>query len=511
MSNAVLKPHVPAAGYALFLVIFATQTWGGVFPFLPADFQTDTVTLLFYLSQSLAFCGAFVASAFGSYFFPLAARHMLVKLSTALTFLGAACVIAAMYAPAWTQALVLGGGAFLGVGCAGLFMLWQRYFSSLEAQACNSRLIAGTILASAAYFALYLIPIALTAFLLPVVVLPVCALCLSLAVRQMDFNQPMFEDVPRQNPQVYAKLLQDSWREALCVGALAFAAGLARGVAVLNPAISGVVNASSMLGMLAAAVILLLLWMRASVRFSLQSVFRMAYPAIITGLLLFPFVKNVGLGLFVSLTYGLFSLVVLIMMMQCAQIARERGTNPVFAYAFFGSMAYVPQSIGFLLGWFAFDIEILGVGQVTLLSLVAAYVLGMALFVSSRARSRADQVVLTSMAFRHKAKGTDGQTSPVSAGPKDKKPSRKKKEFAEGRVIADRLSKQCLALQERYGLSERETEVAELIARGRTVAAIAQELFVSENTVRTHSKHIYTKLNIHSKAELSALVQSMNV
>ena len=43
------------------------------------------------------------------------------------------------------------------------------------------------------------------------------------------------------------------------------------------------------------------------------------------------------------------------------------------------------------------------------------------------------------------------------------------------------------AVRELYGLSAREAEVAELIARGNTVAHIAELLFVSENTVRTHS------------------------
>ena len=91
--------------------------------------------------------------------------------------------------------------------------------------------------------------------------------------------------------------------------------------------------------------------------------------------------QTCGLSLFAGLTYMAFSLVLLIMMMQCAQTSRDRGTNPVFVYGFFGSVAYVAQSVGFLLGWFANDMEILGVGQVPLLSIVAAYVLGMALFV----------------------------------------------------------------------------------------------------------------------------------
>ena len=39
----------------------------------------------------------------------------------------------------------------------------------------------------------------------------------------------------------------------------------------------------------------------------------------------------------------------------------------------------------------------------------------------------------------------------------------------------------------------------ELIARGNTVARIAEQLVVSENTIRTHSKRIYAKLDIHKK------------
>lgn len=69
-------------------------------------------------------------------------------------------------------------------------------------------------------------------------------------------------------------------------------------------------------------------------------------------------------------------------------------------------------------------------------------------------------------------------------------------------IIRDRVSKQCLDLQEAYGLSLRETEVMELIARGNSMASIAERLVISENTVRTHAKHIYTKLAIHKRQEL---------
>ena len=78
----------------------------------------------------------------------------------------------------------------------------------------------------------------------------------------------------------------------------------------------------------------------------------------------------------------------------------------------------------------------------------------------------------------------------------------------DGAAFRDRFSKQMAAVREFYGLSAREAEVAELIARGNTVAHIAELLFVSENTVRTHSKRIYVKLDIHKRQELIDLVES---
>ena len=74
------------------------------------------------------------------------------------------------------------------------------------------------------------------------------------------------------------------------------------------------------------------------------------------------------------------------------------------------------------------------------------------------------------------------------------------------RKYADRLSIRCDLIGKKYYLSQREIEVMHLFARGYTMAAIAQELFISENTVKTHVRHLHAKLGTSSKAEVIALV-----
>ena len=51
----------------------------------------------------------------------------------------------------------------------------------------------------------------------------------------------------------------------------------------------------------------------------------------------------------------------------------------------------------------------------------------------------------------------------------------------------------------------------ELIARGWTGASISEKLFISENTTRTHTRRIYSKLGVHKKQELIALVSSAHL
>lgn len=58
-------------------------------------------------------------------------------------------------------------------------------------------------------------------------------------------------------------------------------------------------------------------------------------------------------------------------------------------------------------------------------------------------------------------------------------------------------------------LSKRELEVVDLIAGGYSNADIAKQLFISVHTVNDHTKNIYRKLDVHSRYELTALVNKL--
>ncbi|WP_166925157.1 response regulator transcription factor [Flavobacterium poyangense] len=57
-----------------------------------------------------------------------------------------------------------------------------------------------------------------------------------------------------------------------------------------------------------------------------------------------------------------------------------------------------------------------------------------------------------------------------------------------------------------YGLSDRETEVAQLLSQGLSYQSISEQLFISIPTVKTHTSNIYRKCNIKSKYELMKIV-----
>lgn len=56
--------------------------------------------------------------------------------------------------------------------------------------------------------------------------------------------------------------------------------------------------------------------------------------------------------------------------------------------------------------------------------------------------------------------------------------------------------------QATYGLTDRERDVLELLARGYTQKSIADELGLALNSVRTYAKTLYLKLGVHSRQEV---------
>lgn len=66
----------------------------------------------------------------------------------------------------------------------------------------------------------------------------------------------------------------------------------------------------------------------------------------------------------------------------------------------------------------------------------------------------------------------------------------------------------CMAIGKAHGLTERENEIFLCMARGRNVGFIQEHFVISRNTVKTHVKRIYKKLDVHSQQELIDLAES---
>jgi DNA-binding CsgD family transcriptional regulator len=55
-------------------------------------------------------------------------------------------------------------------------------------------------------------------------------------------------------------------------------------------------------------------------------------------------------------------------------------------------------------------------------------------------------------------------------------------------------------------LTDSELKVVPLVAEGLTNRAVADRLYLSVHTVNTHLKHVFTKLGINTRVELTRLV-----
>ena len=70
-----------------------------------------------------------------------------------------------------------------------------------------------------------------------------------------------------------------------------------------------------------------------------------------------------------------------------------------------------------------------------------------------------------------------------------------------------RFRRKCEAVANTFLLSRRETEILFFLAKGHNAAYIQEKLYISEGTAKTHIRHIYRKLDVHSQQELMRTVE----
>ncbi len=69
------------------------------------------------------------------------------------------------------------------------------------------------------------------------------------------------------------------------------------------------------------------------------------------------------------------------------------------------------------------------------------------------------------------------------------------------------VQRNCLILAQAYGLTRREEDVLGLLARGKSLQGVADELSISANTAKSHIAHVYRKLEVHDREELFGLLE----
>ena len=221
---------------------------------------------------------------------------------------------------------------------------------------------------------------------------------------------------------------------------------------------------------LVSAAILAVVWLALDKETTISKAYVVLFPVLITAFLAFPFVAEQyrTLVLFVG-SFG-FTLFSIVMMVSCISIARERGLGLVFVYALFAGVTYASRLIGQGLAAVIGRSSLSQETQIVTSVFVLLYGCSLVMFILVRKSA---------------------------ARPKEPAPSG-----------VDVLQQACAQLAAERGLSARQTEVLDLLAHGYDVPSIAKKLFISENTVRTHTKKIYALLDVHAKQEIVDLVNA---
>ena len=447
-----------ATGFASFLAMNSFSLWG--FSFLPQFAFGESAHEYWSTPLSFSNIAAFFVYFLGSTRFPrLFDRAPFLE---AVLLISAGMIFLLGFFVTSSILLLSVSGVLVGMGTTCCFICWETVLSLSEPREAKKQIILGSVL-SLLPFGLFF-AFGQPGLLFTESVLVFCNLVLLFVTLKFGGEASAARGDTRKRPHPIS-IRRRFWKPLLCivmvgiispvVGSVAFASELAFFESCT------IVFAANMLS----AVILGVVWLAFGKEVTITKAYVFLFPVLITAFLVFPFVPETYrvIVLFVG-SFG-FTLFSIVMMMSCISIARDEGISLVFVYALFAGITYVSRLIGDGLASLIANSSLSQETQLVTSVFVLLYGCSLVMFVLVR-RGAAD-------------KASSSKPSGV-----------------------DVLQQTVLQIAQEHGLSQRQTEVLDLLVHGYDVPSIAKKLFISENTVRTHTKKVYALLDVHSKQEI---------
>jgi len=435
-------------------------------PLMLAYFQTALV------AGALASI-ALLATSFGSlvhynhHLHSPAVRVAFAESGVASMLLGMLCLLPASATgtvSAWTTV----GGILFGVGAALLLLWWGSLYAPLLPQHILFHAALALVIAQALFVAVSFLP---ETARIPAASLLLVVSAIPLGMRSRTLGKVNDGDrTPLAVPAVFRTLIKVLWKPLLGALLAAFIVGLTWDPVAAQEA---TVRASKtvwrfLIGPAIASGCILGFLHHAPKSFALHTLQEVFLPVAILLLLVMPFVDKTGTGMLlltdIVSEFG-FATVALVTWTSLTAAIRTTNLSPQIVQP----AAFIVLAAAVLLGTWL--IGLIGVSGKTLcLVITVVYLIVLVVGFALEDRTVSDSRELQ-------------------------------------RSIVERyLQQRCDQLRERYGLSEREVEVLRYLSRGYSQVYIAKELYISENTVRTHTRHIYTKMGIESREELLSLI-----
>lgn len=479
LKNMKREQVLVALAYGFFLACTSVTLWGGYLRFLTAQESPDALMLEYFvrtatLPLSLAVSGL------------VAFRHPKARLWRSpvlalVLFLAGALLVAlqngGVIPSGWSLVVV---GACFGWGSGLMFGALQEVVAAQKVFTAGIVVFAAAGISALLFFAVEVLPANAAPWASLFAFAPIAVLLTRIAWKCAPKVHPMFDTVPEQRRDRCREAASELWRPLLCVAFSAFIVGIVRVGSLAVGGSIGQTNESNMIGLLAASVALLATWKLLYERVTLMRLYQILFPLTATAFLLLPLLEGTFHQVVRSLVFLVFSVTSSLMVVSCARTARNQSLAPVLVYGLFAGVVYACSLAGSVVGLYVGAGRGVGLAELSVVALVAVYALSVAMVAPHGRKAR-------------RGKAASGEElSPSSVD-----------------VSGDTVSAGCAVAVERYGLSRREAEVLDLLARGRDVPYVAEELVISKNTVRTHTKSIFAKTGVHSRQELIDLVESI--